>query len=676
MRVQAYFPVHTQHYHAWGSFRHVIRDSGLSQSDQKEARRAFERWFRILGLLFVEPHRLDKLTWRNEAAWLLDRPSTPAMHAAWMKLDAEERHRRWPHVMLSAMILSPAHAVDVLAATMSPLPPGYAIASVLQFVALNLHKHWPLSFRERAARAEEIVHLMEEIIIHCPKDHTRPSQLTLGIFAQTLPPDQCKVLYDLTIRGGIPLKEDAALHFAETLSKQTMYKQTALALLLHLAKEGTDLNKPKVASVITTLLHCPRQVESDSEASESSASFSKRALEALMEHDFIPNFINLTAFLDSLCWDGELDEAIRLALLFTESGARLDGRTFANIFKAAKASRDPDLMRRALDVAKVANAPIVGVLNNALHAVFYVNEMESREAVLAKREVPQVFMAMLRLYSQRFSLEPLQWLFPTSLVLTLANSPAPEVQTPERQTALSVAQAFFNDTDIPRRQPDATTLAIMLRAYVRSLRHPQDVVHFYEYFKSRLEANVGEGVNFARQVVERHRGLIHDTVLLSMLTHAMPTRELLQVLGDMLRDNLPSQTVGPAGPAGHRESSATQEHSPVHPAPTIFTLSIMIGRLLRRQETMVAEQLMDVMREHGIEPNLATWNSIVKGYALLQDVPQTVTALQQLEATGHKPDERTYKAFSSLRDQGRALELMDQIIRDNEARLAEDDSST
>ncbi|KAH8170543.1 PPR repeat family protein [Sarocladium implicatum] len=555
---------------------------------------------------------------------------------------------------------------------MSPLPPGYAIASVLQFVALNLHQHWPLSFRERVARAEAIVNLMEEIIIHCPKDHTRPSQLTLGIFAQTLPSDQCKILYDLLNKGGIALKEDAALHFAETLSQEMESKHIALDILLDLANKGTDLNKPKVASVVTTLLHCHRHASVDSEVPETSASFSKQALEALMEYDFVPNFINLTAFLDSLCWDGELDEAIRLALLFTESGARLDGRTFANIFRAAKASRDPELMRRALDVAKVANAPIVGVFNNALHAVFYVNEMESRDAVMAQQEGPQVFLAMLRLYSQRFTLEPLQTLFPESLALILANNPAPEAEEPEKKTTLAVAQAFFKDADIPKREPDATTLAIMLRAYVRSLHYPQDIVYFYEYFKSTLESNGDGEVNFARQVVEKHRSLIHDTVLLSMLQHSIPTRESLRILGDMLRDNLSSQA---AGSTGSLESSdAQEEHKPVHPAPTIFTLSIMISRLLRRKETMVAEQLMDVMKEHGIEPNLAHWNSLVKGYALMQDVPQTVRTLQQLEATGHKPDDRTYKAFNSLQDQGRALELMDQIIRDNTARLAEDHS--
>jgi pentatricopeptide repeat protein len=209
----------------------------------------------------------------------------------------------------------------------------------------------------------------------------------------------------------------------------------------------------------------------------------------------------------------------------------------------------------------------------------------------------------------------------------------------------------------------------MLRAYIRSLRHPYDVVSFYEFFKFKLEADEEEDINYARSLVERHHSLIHDTVILAMLDHRLSTRQLLQVLGDMLRDNLPAKATESTNNTAVEEEAS----KPVHPAPTLFTLSILISRLLMRKEKMVAKQLMDVMREHGIEPNLETWNAMVKGYAALQDVPQTVSMLQKLEAAGYTPDNYTFKAFGRLRNQTQALSLMDKIIRQNEAKLAQEE---
>jgi pentatricopeptide repeat protein len=98
----------------------------------------------------------------------------------------------------------------------------------------------------------------------------------------------------------------------------------------------------------------------------------------------------------------------------------------------------------------------------------------------------------------------------------------------------------------------------------------------------------------------------------------------------------------------------------------------LISRLLARNEKMVATQLMDVMREQGMQPNLETWNAMVKGYAVLQDLPQTVSMLRKLEAAGYTPDDYTFKAFGKLKNQAKALDLMDKIIRANEAKLAEE----
>jgi hypothetical protein len=78
-----------------------------------------------------------------------------------------------------------------------------------------------------------------------------------------------------------------------------------------------------------------------------------------------------------------------------------------------------------------------------------------------------------------------------------------------------------------------------------------------------------------------------------------------------------------------------------------------------RREHIKAEQVMEIMREHGVEPSLATWNALVAGYANAQNVRKTVKSLERLEAAGLEGDEWTYKAWRYLSDKQAGLELLE-----------------
>jgi pentatricopeptide repeat protein len=72
-----------------------------------------------------------------------------------------------------------------------------------------------------------------------------------------------------------------------------------------------------------------------------------------------------------------------------------------------------------------------------------------------------------------------------------------------------------------------------------------------------------------------------------------------------------------------------------------------------------------MMRQHGVEPNLVTYNTLVSGYARAQRPTQTVSALTRLEEAGYQADDFTIRAFTHLGDRERALTMMEERIARN-----------
>ncbi|KAL3960817.1 hypothetical protein ACCO45_005934 [Purpureocillium lilacinum] len=659
-------------YQQWGYVRHQYPKSEVVQ-----ARRAFRSW-KVKLQKVLEPINPSSWPWREEGAMLFELESVASMRKAWESLSVEERQRKWPSVMLSTMHRCPEKARLVLEATLDSLPPGYAIHDVLLFVTRRMDLEGFKSTRERTIEAEDVLHLVSKVIEETPAGHVPFSQRSFGLLAQKLPADQVEELYSIVKRTGRRMHTNTLIHFARKLATDMAHKETAFTILKELADDGLDLNDVRPASVITILLHCKNS--SDSVAQQKRPFSPKDALQQLVERGLSPNVATSTALLDSLCQQGEVEEAIRLALLFAESGVQLDTKAWSTVFRGAKSSLKVVNLVKALDVARAADAPYVDVLNNALHSVFYFAEMESREKRHRAPWVLPIFMPMLQVYAKKFDLEPLQWWLPDSLPLMLAQtSSGKEITTLEGQrrrtwdfqhSVLPVVDKFFSAGDETRVQPTSTTVAIMVRAYIKSLQQPYELMSFYNFFKSRLEEQAKKE-DSANQLVKNQGSLIHDTFIMAMTEHRGLSRPALQVFGDMLKDNLKAGTV--EGGKAHVQDGSSVTTTPIHPTPSVLTFTILLRGLMNRREKLLAQQVIQVMREHGVEPNLVTWNTLTKGHASMQDIARTVATLQDMEAAGFKPDAFTFKAFGKLRDQGKALKMMEGIIDMNRRKMTGED---
>ncbi|KAL7824003.1 hypothetical protein V8C26DRAFT_384555 [Trichoderma gracile] len=663
----------------WGYIRHRYSDS-----QRQSARKAFTFW----KTKFLQVSRPDKpqepklpWPWRDNAKWLFELNNARSMQKAWEALDIESRQKQWPYIMLSTLDRCPDRAHMVLEATLDPLPPGYAINDVLLFVAQRLRIGSIKNLRERTLKAEEMLELVAKVLEDTPAGHVPLGQRTVGLLARRLPSDQASELYKMLQRANIKLHPNSLLQFAGKLAGDMAHKDTAFEILRALADNGVDLNAPSPSSAITTLLHCRI---AHGGWSDSSSSFSpKDTLEYFMDRGFVPNVINATAFLDSLCQQAEVEEAIRLALLFSESGVQLDTKAWSTIFRGAKGSLKVENVAKSLDVAKAANAPYVDVLNNALHAIFYFAEMESRDKRFSAPWIYPLFGPMLRAYAKKFELEPLQWWLPDSLPLMLTQTTGNDGEKFESTRIRQwdflgsivplTEKTFAAQSSGPKLQPNTTTIAIMLRAYIKTLQHPYDLMALYAFFKARLEEQGGKE-GFAAQLIKDQGSLVHDTIIMAMMERRGLARAALQIFGDMLKDHLQRTASGDA----HKSDETSDESQgratgPVHPAPGLCTFSILVRGLFNSGDRILAEQVLHVMKEQGVEPNLVTWNTLTKGYASMQNIKKTVSTLQDMEAAGFKPDLFTFKAFGKLKNQARALELMEGIIDVNRQRIVGED---
>lgn len=642
-------------YLQWGYLRHRY-----SLEDLPRAKRKFNDWKTKLRNIASGKESVVGVN-PSHGKWLYELSDIASMRRSWEKLDVDVREQTWERVMLSTLQNCPLQAGRVLAATLDPLPPGYVIADTMLHYLKAVNLVDIKSPRDRSSTADEIVELFSKIILGLPAKHVSLRQYTLALLANKLPLDQVAEVHQIIRLADLKLHWHTRLNFARVLSERLSHKDMAYEILQSLVADSIDLNTPIVASIITKLLH-----ERDKDTTSSNSFSPQRAMEFFLENGYSPNLASFTALVDSLCKQGDVTEAMRLPLLLAESGADLDKRCYEIVFRGAKSSLKASNVVQALDVARAANAPYIDVLNNGLHSIFYFAEMECRDKRQHTSRALPLFTPLLSIYSKAFDLKPLQWLVPDLLPLLLEQGgeggaekfgPRPDEDWDFVHSILPVVRDLFESgRGGARRQPSSTTLAIMLRAYIRSLQRPYDVMAFYSFFKARLEDGDAER-NWAVEVVNEQGSIIHDSLILAMMEHRALLRPALQVFGDMLRA------------FGAKNDGVDS----VHPSPNLFTFNIVIHGLFLRREGQLAEQVLQVLREHNLEPNHVTWNTLVKGYALMQNRTKTVGTLQDLEAAGFKPDAYTYRAFARLHDQHRALQMMERIIDTNMKRLEEEE---
>ncbi|KAL8927772.1 MAG: hypothetical protein Q9208_002188 [Pyrenodesmia sp. 3 TL-2023] len=103
--------------------------------------------------------------------------------------------------------------------------------------------------------------------------------------------------------------------------------------------------------------------------------------------------------------------------------------------------------------------------------------------------------------------------------------------------------------------------------------------------------------------------------------------------------------------------------------PTVQTWSILLRSYFFNGQRAAAEKTIQMMRSHGIAPNVVTMNTIIAGYAAMQDPGAAVNAMQEMKAAGFEDDSSTYKALARIVKREELLEALQKTaVKTTQAR--------
>ncbi|KAK1983516.1 pentatricopeptide repeat domain-containing protein [Colletotrichum cereale] len=639
----------TTRYQEYGYLRHHLDESELERfaNWKKDFMRLFE--YAARGSSYKTPERLK---------WIMDRQVVEYTIENWASWRDEKRtdSESWHRLMFSALWSCPDRALSLLEVTTEDfIPPGYALKDAIHFLA-----KWQsqgLAGEALASHAEALCKFVITIINKTPQNHVRLLQNTIYNLTSTTSIENVEVLYHCLRENGHKLHRYTLLYMANRLAKTPQFKELALGMAIEAIEDGgADLNSGQWLSLCTSILALePKRIKPDDEFSAADA------LCVLLEHEFLPNMVHYTALMRSLCLTGQLGKAWEVFQVMQQHDIEPDPIMWSTLLDGAKRALSAPTVERVVVGAAEHNAIDVPFLNDLLWSLLHFSEAETVENKKAGPGSVPAFGPMLHFYSKIFHLAPLQSLIPVDLSLYLDASRGLEMP-PDWQ----LARQLFPALDVAmsavshKLSPTGATLAIMFISYVKSISQPINLISLYAYFRQLISNSNPVATNFVRE-----KGtFVYDVVIKALCESPGMLRAALDIIGDMLKHTLEerSKPISVEKEPAVEAAAPLSPSLPLHPAPSIFTWSILLHGFMSHKEKGSGERILTMMRQHGVEPNLVTWNTLVAGYAKSQDVNKTVQSLQRLEAAGYEADDYTLRAFSKLVNRESALRKMEDTI--------------
>ncbi|KAK3360084.1 hypothetical protein B0T25DRAFT_119551 [Lasiosphaeria hispida] len=643
--------------------------------DRLRAKRRFRIWKRAFGdawkallagnvadsrdLKFVPRKSLDlgQVQLQN----LIRLKDIEKMRVKWLESPQKNRIEGWQHLMADALQLAPDRFHEVLQATFEEeASPAHVVKDCLNFFVQRYRSSSPEQKPEHLAKLHG---LLLYILRNCSSEYVpRHGLIPQNVLYWATRADDSKALLDifmeLKIRNHV-INGYTKLQFASVFANDPPYKRTALAILQELVRDdGFKLNGPHGLALCTSILSYPTRYARE----ELDGETVRELYEGLLELGIEPNVITFTAIIRVLTLGKDMQNAWQVYRIMRERDIQPDMHLLSVLLNGCKLVGD---FRSIIQIIQqVQDSPTLAddkpLWNDVIHSIAYVCTFDTGsgsvdEAGGEKRPFDQrryffhaAFPLMIKAYAKVYNMKPLETLLEADVIKSCLET-APEVSLHQPDFA-DVQQSLISlvESIQPREQllePEPYTLGIVIMAYIKSSISVFPIIAFYHRFRTLLLQNDPIMAGF----IKANGTLVHDTLIMELGAFDGMLRVGLDVLSDMLADAALPQ-------AGRLRGV------PLHPAPSIFTWSIMLKVLTARKQFKQAERLLQMMNEHGIQPTRVTWNTLIAGYALAQSVQGTAEALQRAEQASSRPDDFTMKAFSYLGDKTSALRMMEEMM--------------
>ncbi|KAH0558912.1 hypothetical protein GP486_004461 [Trichoglossum hirsutum] len=313
-----------------------------------------------------------------------------------------------------------------------------------------------------------------------------------------------------------------------------------------------------------------------------------------------PNVINYSIIIENALETQGWEAGWRAFEAMRDDQVVPNGYTYAILFKSAKVNGDVAAMSHILDLARAEGHLLENahLATDLLHAIF-----KSTRGVRRYRHLVDV-------YKQYFDVEPLK-------NLRIAH------------------QRLTQDDPDTVMQPTPVTLGLMVMAYLDIIRNnPDSTPKLYAHYRKLVR----EGNH---PLVTKLAGTPHvqDAFLFALGNHPATLHLCASVIEDMLQPLPYPSRIKPA-------------------RPTVQTWSILVRSYMRHNQPAAAERVIQMMERHGMRPNEVTWNTLVSGYAGLQDVGKVVEVTDRMRERGWDGDGRTLEGLGRVINREKLVEAL------------------
>lgn len=523
--------------------------------------------------------------------------------------DTNQWRECWEQVALSLLAYKPARMIEFLLATnaQQDLETHVFEDSLLQLARYFKH-------HRDASRLQQLVEAF------CHMVEQRPDRLLtfLNDFVHVLlncsSEKQQRRLFMVLKTHQVKLHPYSWLHFSSRFAKTSQFEAAIEALLLaHHA--GARLDSYSFRSCCTTILR-------KSSEQPDSLRLCLRLVSTLVDMGVTFNLPICNVIMLNTIEAGDLKTAFSVYHSLMERGLKPDEVTFLVLLKGCRLNINDaqlldEIIRDAIAHINVRESPKVAtaILQNlALHH--------------SKHNPTTALNTLTEAYAQFFDLEPLK-------ILGLPLNPS-------LQSRIT--------TETPPMPPSRHALTFMLGAtithYLLTAPTPaantRQILDIYTRWRTHVENS--------------HTNSFADPLLASLATtDHVPNLFLAAFAKNKKTLLLAARVVRDLQRPLPPTAITTQTK------PTVHTWSIFLHGFTLHGQMQLAEEVLTYMRKLGIEPNTVTWNSLVKGYANLQDGENVAEVLREMERAGLVWDVWTHKGLRNLREREGLEERMRRL---------------
>ena len=596
----------------------------------------------------------------SDLKWLLTHDGAEAMKEAWQSRSKAKREASWIHVMAGALRYVPDKAHLVLEATLDDkqleMSPFYVVNDSINLLAQRTRLE--LSGVNKEELLQNLCELILLVLRKMPDEYLSLRQNTLYLILSQAKPMKAAELYEALKTHGHPLHSYTLLQFGRSLAQDVDYKPVALDILRELATSSSvDINSPHGAALCTSILSLTEE-----DALKDLKPSPAELFEMLLRLGLKPNLITYTTIIRNLCLNKELNVAWEVFSTMKQHQIEPDIHVYSILLNGAKLSDDFESISRVLSLASAQGVGTSILWNDVLHTIFLLYVQEARTRRLKRPWRLPAFQPMLRAYAKLFQIEPLQSLIQSDLAAHLQREGEESGEMEGTASWRVTSKALALIKHLPSREPkdrlppESDTLGLMLLGYIGGFEKAYNIIAFYSRFRGQLK----NGDPAVTRFVNEKGTLLHNIIIKAVVEWPGMLRVALDVVSDMIKDSVAASSArsrtdasASAGWRTHGEAVASR-----HPPPCSYTWNILLNGFMHHRHHQQGERILTMMREHGIEPDEVTWNTLIAGYARAQMAGPTVGALQRLERAGFRAGEYTMRGFSYLSNRKAAVDMM------------------